>query len=84
MLHALNDGRFKLIAYRRAGAYLAFELYDLVEDPAELRDVHRRFPEHVARLRHEMERKDVFVDHPPEGELDDAARERLRALGYLR
>ncbi len=69
----------------------SLELFDLVRDPLELRDVSAENPERVAALRAAL---DAWLSAYPErlpadprtrrgAELDDDVREQLRALGYL-
>ena len=62
------------------------ELYDLQDDPGELRDLSRSRPSVVSRLRGVMESlKDRFSDGVPvrPKEVDPELREQLEALGYV-
>jgi arylsulfatase A-like enzyme/Flp pilus assembly protein TadD len=59
------------------------ELYDRRADPAETRNVRDDHPEVVARLSREIARIAKEPDAPSEGLLDEEARSKLLALGYL-
>ena len=82
-LRAIRRGRWKLILDRFSGE---FELYDLVEDPAEQADLSARHTDIVQQLRGELE---AFMALPPLAEprliggLRPAELEQLRSLGYL-
>ncbi len=84
---SLQEGRWKLIHFRTAGAPRD-ELYDLAADPAELHDLASAHPEVVVRLRERLERLgplDEVLNGEPIGrpqQLDEAAARRLRSLGY--
>jgi len=80
------DGRFKLIHVPRPGGDIE-ELYDLIDDPGETRDLVGGGADSTARPRlfGELER---FVDYgsaPPVSpdDLDPEQRQRLRSLGYV-
>jgi len=81
-LQSYQIGALKLIRDDRGAA----ELYDLSEDPRELRDLSAERPEDVARLSAEL---DAWARSRPaarsldEVEMDDATRSELEALGYL-
>jgi len=72
-------GNLKLIEDRGTG----YELYDLAQDPRERHNLAAERPEQVGVLAGEM--RAVLTDGTPSatGTLDNATRERLRALGYL-
>jgi arylsulfatase A-like enzyme len=85
---AFRVGRRKLVE-TSAGT---FHLFDLDADPTEARDLAPAEPDAVARLRGELETwraalglapLDAPVGGGPAPEIDPAARERLRALGYV-
>jgi arylsulfatase len=81
---AITDGRWKLI-YRIPQQ--RFELYDLWLDPAETIDQAERAPRELRRLRHRL--LGWMSDHEDDalgkgtGRLDERARDRLKAVGYL-
>jgi hypothetical protein len=50
---AWNDNRFKLVV-RGKGTRRQAELYDLIEDPSESRDLASENPERVARMTAEL------------------------------
>jgi choline-sulfatase len=76
-LHAMRSARYKLIEAPRA------ELYDVAADPGERRDVLHAHAREAEALRGELRR--ALETRPPDAahEPDAAARERLRALGYI-
>ena len=83
---ALQSGRWKLIVSHLGGEE-AVRLYDLVEDPDELRDLTADEPERAAAMR---VRLDELVAEAASGagaaslaEFDPVTRERLEALGYV-
>ncbi|HMB67848.1 MAG TPA: sulfatase, partial [bacterium] len=81
VLHCYMDARWKLI--HRPLRPEESELYDLREDPRELRNVYAEEPERAGELLARLEATDPLVDGPF-GEGGDAeAIERLRALGYV-
>ncbi len=92
-VRALIEGDAKLIRTRitpRAGgppAVGALELYDLASDAAERVDRSRFDAELAGRLSSTLDeaeqRLDSLAPAPETLELDEGARERLRALGYL-
>lgn len=85
----LRDGDLKLVS-TSMGQDL---LYDLATDPHETRDIGAERPEALQEMRARMESVRVSLDLPAldaalaagedPPELDEATRERLRALGYL-
>ena len=88
---ALTTDRYKAIYHLSAdGGDGSFEIYDRRRDPgeqldlatgrtaAELRDHLREMTERALTARREASR-----DEPRSGELDEAAKRRLRSLGYL-
>ena len=87
-LRSLTDGRWHLIVDTRDGER---RLFDLKNDPAELRDVAAEHPEHVRRLERrirvlEAERKvaeEVANGLSSGGDVDPETVEQLKALGYL-
>lgn len=62
------------------------ELFDLLEDPAERRDLRPVYRVRtgllLSRLRL-LERGETLLHEPGEAEIDDELRDRLRALGYI-
>ena len=69
-------------------------VFDLREDPGELHDLRESSPAELARLRSEVETWRAHLGLPDPGaaapagaaaepDLDEAAEERLRALGYI-
>lgn len=96
---AVRDGRWKYIhnphelhpanpPYKAATGgfrYAAYELYDLVADPREQRNVVAEHPEVAERLRRELEAW-LAVNEKLKGtagEMDAATRENMKALGYI-
>jgi arylsulfatase A-like enzyme len=94
---AVREGRYKLI-YRPAGRGAegaradrrGYALFDLVEDPAETRDLLAGEPTPEAReiflrlqQRLDSDIADLAAPAPESASLDDATRARLEALGYL-
>ena len=77
------EGDWKLLEFERP---TRFSLYDLADDPGELRDVSEHFPDRVASLAKELE--DYKLANTPRGargqkvELSEEQREALEALGY--
>jgi len=62
------------------------ELYDLVEDPGESRNLMGRYPAQAAEMQRTLDEWLTSFDHKEsegEVELDDETKERLRGLGYL-
>jgi len=82
MLRSLRQGRLKLHLDRSTGA---LRLYDLADDPGELRDVAHVRADAVGPLR---ERLQSFLRIQPRAtpavELAPEELEKLRALGYVR
>jgi len=74
-LRSLLDERYHYIEGPRP------ELYDLVEDPRETRDLAAAQAAVASRMRNELGRVAVGVTTP--GDVDRAAAERLAALGYV-
>ncbi|MEE8523005.1 MAG: sulfatase [Thermoanaerobaculia bacterium] len=80
----LRTRRFKLIEYTD-GKHPA-ELYDLSRDAGERRSLAGKNPRRLARLRELLEQEWGRMAPAPQAEeleIDDEARERLKALGYL-
>ena len=85
----LRDGDLKLVATSQG----QFLLYDLAADPGETRNLAHERPEALRRMRARMDGVQASLGLPhldaplaagdEAPELDDATRERLRALGYL-
>jgi len=87
-LVALRSDRFKVIvALDRAGEPVKTELYDVVDDPGEKRDLAAQLPQQAERLRERLLQQLHALPVPGTvharelGELDNEA---LRALGYAR
>jgi arylsulfatase A-like enzyme len=77
-LRAWRDGRYKYIRAPRP------ELYDLVLDPFESRDVAAAHPDVAARMREDLDRAmGTFGDAESRRAGDPEAAERLRVLGYV-
>ena len=77
-LRAWRDERYKYIRAPRP------ELYDLVRDPTESRDVAAAHPDVVARMREDLDRAmGTFGEAESRRAADPEAAERLRALGYV-
>ncbi|HEY2943026.1 MAG TPA: sulfatase-like hydrolase/transferase, partial [Vicinamibacteria bacterium] len=74
-LHSLVDERYHYIEGPRP------ELYDLVQDPGETRDLAAAQAAVAARMRNELARVPAGLTTP--SEVDPAAAERLAALGYV-
>ena len=81
---AVIEERHKLIRDENSALV---ELYDLENDPAELRDLQEPRPELVLRLSRTLERA---IEHAASGKvnpsirpINDAEIERLRSLGYV-
>ncbi len=81
LVYCAMDDRWKLI-YRPRNPGLS-ELYHLADDPGELINEYENEPEEVARLLQILEESGGFVDEPFGESVDEEARERLKALGYL-
>ena len=83
-----REGDLKLVTSSKGDAFL----YDLAVDPAESRDLASERPAELARMQKRLAAVRVALELPEltaelaVGEeappLDDATRERLRALGY--
>jgi arylsulfatase A-like enzyme len=81
-LRAVRRGRYKLIMNTKLGTR---ELYDLTADPAETQNLVESRPDltgELAALLDDFERRHPDPEREPEFEIDEATRERLRALGY--
>jgi arylsulfatase A-like enzyme len=81
-LRAVRRGRYKLIINAKLGTR---ELYDLSSDPAETQNLAELQPDltqELAALLDDFERRNPDSAREPEFEIDEATRERLRALGY--
>jgi arylsulfatase A-like enzyme len=82
---ALVSGRHKYIVTRTADGDIVEELYDLVEDPQEIRDLTAERPDVVSRLRGDLAARvdSSSTGSPVEVELTEEEKAQLRALGYL-
>ena len=80
----LRKGRYKLMFVPHLAEPAAWRLFDLVTDPGELADAGARFPEVRDAMRRELGSW-MAEDQGKERDyhIGDAARERLRALGYV-
>jgi len=82
-LIGIRSGRYKFIRAPRP------ELYDLVRDPAELRDLAHREPEVVRQLDRMLSERVSRMKEPPDGVSDaprtvpDSERSQLESLGYV-
>jgi len=78
-LRALREDGFKLVR----GAVT--ELYDLTDDPGELRDVSSEEPQRSARMARELEGlvADLDRQEPDRVAIDEDARRSLESLGYV-
>ena len=83
-LRSANDGRFKLITALSTGDNL---LFDLQEDPRETEDLFRLDLESAAGLRQALsgwrDRYEAGIGAEQATRAAEAAKERLRAIGYL-
>lgn len=83
-LRSVDDGRFKLISELSTDGR---QLYDLENDPLEQNDLFRQGDAAVADLEEALGRWRLRFEQGVDAEealrVSDAARERLRALGYL-
>lgn len=80
-LRAVQDGPFKLVYWLRNGDT---RLYHLERDPGETRNAVRAHPRETRRLLRALSRWRAQVEGEQGGlAVDEAAVERLRALGYL-
>jgi arylsulfatase A-like enzyme len=82
-LYALNDGRYKLIAFYRGTTPGPSMLFDLKRDPAELRNLAEDRAGEGARLRSLLDERDALVEDTSTVPLDPEAHRRLKALGYV-
>jgi arylsulfatase A-like enzyme len=80
-LQAIEKDGYTLIWSGQGDTY---ELYDLRVDPGQHRNIADHEPETVNRLASAMRGAPAFWTPQIRGTLDEAALERLRALGYLR
>jgi arylsulfatase A-like enzyme len=81
-LRAVRREPYKLIINMKLGTR---ELYDLGADPAETKNLAEALPDvtkELATLLDDFERRHPDAEREPELEIDEATRERLRALGY--
>ncbi|MFP6626449.1 MAG: sulfatase [Deltaproteobacteria bacterium] len=89
VLEALHSGRWKLILANQDNprGLSAVELYDLQADPGELHNLAGSHSDLVASLRVDLEDLRALAGAGAveglSGEIDEASRERLRALGYI-
>ncbi len=82
LLYCLMDRTWKLIYKPRRPEQS--ELYNLRDDPRELRNLYSSAPPEGESLLNELRRLDCFVDQGPgSGLADEWALEALRSLGYL-
>ena len=85
IFRSIRRGNFKLVA-RTLGPETEYALYDLAEDPGELRDIASRHPAQVAEMAAVLQRRHgVGGEATPSGkavELDPDEIDQLRALGY--
>ncbi len=83
----IRDGHKFVESHLNNRSFVTWELYDLVADPAELSSLASVSPERVAELGRELTVWSRELEEgapPPVGiHLDEAAKERLRSLGYL-
>lgn len=84
-MFSARTSRYKLIRDRSSGKE---QLYDLKSDPGEHRDIAASQSETVKNLRTQIERdveraKKIQLARPASVEIDNATKERLRALGYI-
>jgi choline-sulfatase len=75
-LKAVSDGRWRYVAAPRP------ELYDLVADPAESRNLAGEQPAQAARLKAALATREAAGPAAPAVTLDPAHAEALRSLGY--
>ncbi|ANM28456.1 hypothetical protein ABI59_00665 [Acidobacteria bacterium Mor1] len=81
-LFAVADDRWKLIYHHDHPQ--RSELYDLVEDPGELRNLFADRPDQAARLLEEIRSRDaMYVEIIEPGEREPEVFEKLRSLGYV-
>jgi arylsulfatase A-like enzyme len=81
-LRVVRRGRYKLIINRKLGTR---ELYDLSADPSETQNLTELLPDltqEFAVLLDDFERRYPDPEQESEFAIDEATRERLRALGY--
>lgn len=83
-LYSIQDGRFKLLARYDGATRKPSMLFDLSEDPAETENLIDERPGVEARLRAILDGLDAIAEKQPMSPLDEATRERLRSLGYVR
>lgn len=79
-LYSVTDARWKLIFHERTPANN--ELFDLSQDPQELRNVAAEHPEEVARLKAFLDDNGATVMRAP-GAVNVTDVEKLRELGYI-
>jgi arylsulfatase A-like enzyme len=83
-LYALLDWPWKLILHVGRDGSRGAELFNLESDPTELRNLAGESGARLNELMSRVESGGSVVESPPEPTMDDATRERLRALGYVR
>jgi arylsulfatase A-like enzyme len=83
-LYSVNDGRWKLIARYERGEKRPSLMFDLVTDPTESLNLIRQRPAVEKRLSTYLEELDAVVGEQATAPLEGEARERLRALGYVK
>jgi arylsulfatase A-like enzyme len=77
-IRAMTDGRWKYL-YQRDGIE---ELYDLSSDPSEINNIVTEAPDRASSFRAELEAWDHGEADAPM-DIDEATREKLKALGYI-
>ena len=82
-LYAISDGRWKFILHWEDSRDKRHELFDLREDPLELRNVSGTQPEVTSRLRNQLKEVHAILPDPPQPTMDAKTIERLRSLGYV-
>ena len=82
VIYSIIDGRWKLLHFPRRPAY--DKLFDLQEDPGELRNLIDQHPEIFESLFDELARREAVDTQLPEpGEVTAEDLEFLRSLGYV-
>ncbi len=89
VLESVRSDRWKMILANEGNprGLAPLELYDMQADPGESRNLAGEQPEVVARLKDDLEHLRTFAKSGAvtgqSGALDNASKERLRALGYV-
>jgi len=89
VIESLRTDRWKLIVTQEGSPRMIepVMLFDIMQDPGETKNVAAQYPAEAARLRKEIEavaasiKKTAYAAQ--EGEMDEATRQRLKALGYV-